>query len=357
MKRAPLTDLLRQRLQSAGADPEKVVVFEATALNTLPVRKRHPLYKGAVHTHDFLTQMRDTLNAESLPLQTMHNSEVLPLGRAFFGDVIGSELRVLFWVDSTHTDIINMIENGTIDQVSVSVMPKAALCSTCGFDFFGPNASYEHIWSATDPEGHTMGEDGHHLMISQLDRWFELSLVGQGGIKGARIQKTSEARLAADGSAASMLTLLLSSADLTSENNPMDLKELVQQLTDEKVKNLALTSERDKLVAERDAAVAARDEAVSALGAKDTELTTSKAEVTRLSAFSGAVDALKDIATHVLTISGRVTDSAPEKIEDIVTLVKGVKLSLPTSQTDPAHRSGSDQEIVKLSSNAFKRAH
>jgi hypothetical protein len=356
MKRVPLTDLLRQRLQTAGADPEKVVVFEATALNTLPVRKRHPLYKDAVHTLDFMTQMRDALNAESLPLQTMHNDQVLPLGRAFFGDVVGSELRVLFWVDSTHADIINLIENGTIDQVSVATLPKAALCSTCGFDFFGPNASFDNIWSATDPEGHTMGENGHHLVISQLDRWFELSLVGQGGIKGARIQKSSEARLAADGSAASMLTLLLSSADLTSEKTSMDLKELVQQLTDEKAKNIALTSERDTLITERDAAVAARDEAVSALAAKDTELITSKAEVTRLSAFSGAVDALKDIAKHVLTISGRVTDSAPEKIEDIVTLVKGVKLSLPTSHTDPAHRSEGNEKVGQFSSGAFKSA-
>lgn len=352
MKQVTITDAIRQKLQNAGADPSNVVVFEATALNSLPVRKNHPLYKGAVHSRDFLNQMRDALNDESLPLQVMHNSEPLPIGRAFFGEVLdgqnGAELRVLFWVDTTHQSTIDLVNNGTVDQVSVSVLPKTALCSACGFDFFGPDASFDNIWTGSCPDGHVMGDNGNHLIMGQLDRWFELSLVGQGGIKGARISTSSDARLAADASAASMLTL-----NYSLENTKMDLSKLVQELTDAKAQNLVLENEKAALIAERDAAVAARDAAVADLSARDAELVTARADIVRLSANDTARAALNDVAQHVLTISGKVGDTIPEKVEDIVALVKSSKLSLPGATTSPSERP--DPKVVAFSSSAFKR--
>lgn len=353
MKQVPLTDSLRQKLQAAGADPTAVAVFEAIALNTLPVRKNHPLYKGATHSLPFLHQMSDALSKESLPLQIMHDGGDLPAGRVFYSEVIGTDLRVLFWVDTTNPDIIKQINNGTVDQVSVSLLPKSATCSMCGFDFFGPEATFDNIWSATCPNDHTMGENGAHVVMSELDRWFELSLVGQGGIAGAKISTTSEARLVADGSAASMLTLLLSSADLT-EKPKMELKELVENLADTRAQIIVLTNEKTVLASERDAAASARDAAVQSLSAAEAEVAALKEEIVKLSENAGAVDAIKDIAQHVLTISGRVADAVPEKLADIVTLVKSVKLSLPNASIHPADQP--TDERVQLSSAAFKRA-
>lgn len=353
MKQVAVTDSIRQKLQSAGADPAAVAVFEATALNTLPVRKNHPLYKGATHSLSFLHQMSEALSKETLPLQIMHDGGELPAGRVFYSEVLNNELRVLFWVDSTQADLIKQVDNGTIDQVSVSVLPKSAACSVCGFDFFGPDATFDNIWSGTCPNGHTMGEDGAHLLMDQLDRWFELSLVGQGGISGARISTQSEARLVADGSAASMLTLMLSSADLTEKPN-MELKELVENLAETRAQIIVLTNEKSVVVSERDAAIAARDTAVQSLSAFETEVAALKAEVAKLSANNGAADAIKDIAQHVLTISGRVSDTVPETLADIVTLVKSVKLSLPSPSSRAADHPSED--IVKLSAAAFKRA-
>ena len=48
MKRVTLTPELKQRMQATageGVDISKHAVYEATGLNTLPVRKEHPLYK------------------------------------------------------------------------------------------------------------------------------------------------------------------------------------------------------------------------------------------------------------------------------------------------------------------------
>lgn len=358
MKQVPLTDSLRQKLTSLGADASKVAVFEATALNTLPVRKNHPLYKGGVHTRGFLQSMMSALNEESLPLQTQHDSEPLPIGRVFLGEVLdnaqgGSELRVLFWVDQTHQATIDLINNGTVDQVSVSTLPKAAVCSKCGFNFLGEDASFDNIWTGTCPDDHTMGKDGAHVIMDQLDRWFELSLVGQGGIQGARISTSADARLVADGSAASFLTLSVSSADLVRplEKPKMDIDKLVNDLSDTRAQVIVLNNEKTSLVAERDAVrtdLSAKDAEVSRLTARVAELeATNTASVT-------ATAALADIAKHVLTISGRVSDAVPEKVEDIVTLVKGTKLSIAAPVATPAEAPDATA-AMRLNNGAFKR--
>ncbi|MEH3064950.1 MAG: hypothetical protein PGN33_20150, partial [Methylobacterium radiotolerans] len=221
MKQLPLNDDLRAKLKAAApdTDPEKVAVFEASALSTAPVRKKHPVYNGAVHTTNFLAQMMGELAKESRPLQIMHGSsdgDQLPIGRVFLGQISegtgvdgATELLTLFWIDNVHEDLIAKVNSGTIDQVSVAILGKSAKSSVTGFDFMGPDADIENIWGGVDDKGNRMGHDGAHVIVDELDAWFEMSLVGQGGAQGARI-KGNRLQLSASGQEVPSLTLELS---------------------------------------------------------------------------------------------------------------------------------------------------
>jgi hypothetical protein len=221
VKQLPLTDDLRAKLKTAApdTDPEKVAVFEAAALSTAPVRKKHPVYQGAVHTTNFLAQMLGELQKESRPLQIMHGSsdgDQLPIGRVFAGHISegtgvdgATELLTLFWIDNEHESLINKVNSGTIDQVSVAILGKSAKSNKTGFDFMGPDADLENIWLGIDDKGNKMGVDGAHVIVDELDAWFEMSLVGQGGAQGARI-KGSRLQLSASGQEVPSMTLELS---------------------------------------------------------------------------------------------------------------------------------------------------
>lgn len=371
MKQVPITGDILTRLQAAaGADVDvsNFAVFEATALNTLPVRKNHPLYKNGTHTRAFLNDMQKKLSGESLPLQIMHDSEPLPIGRIFFGEVLDgaemSELRSLFWIDKTHTDAINLVNNGTVDQVSVSVLPKTAKCNLCGFDFLGPKATYENIWSGACDDGHVMGDGAAHVTMDALDNWFEMSLVGQGGIPGATIKSRtgshfSDQRLAASGLDASMLTLTLSSSD--QEPPKMDLAALIAKTEENAVKIATLTAEKaaaDAKVVELTALVGTKDAEIATLTAsnagvaeKDTKITALEAEVVELST------AVVDTTKHVLALKGDATTQVADA-KAALPLLKEVTASMKLSFGGAAGRSadaGANQPVLKAS-NAFKRA-
>jgi hypothetical protein len=227
MKRIKLTPELKAKLQSAvgaGVDISKHAVYEAIGLNTKPVRKDHPLYKHGTHSATYLNQMADQVNKESLPLQVMHDGNALPIGRTFHGSTVagdaGPELRVLFWVDPANSAISDLIDSGTLDQVSVSTLAKDASCSSCGWNFLGADSTMERVFAGACLNGHQLGKDGAHVNMNNLDQWFEMSLVGRGGATGAFICSpdnsvlTNDFRLAASGKAASWLALTLSSKDL-----------------------------------------------------------------------------------------------------------------------------------------------
>lgn len=358
MKQVSLTDTLRSRLTAAGADPAKVVVFETVALNQLPIRKNHPLYKGAIHSRPILQEMADALNKESLPLQVQHDGSTLPFGRAFYGEVLdsnqggGAELRVLFWVDKTHSDKIEQIDAGTIDQVSVSVLPADATCSKCNYNFFAEDASIENIWSATCPDNHTIGVGGTHLNINKLASWFELSLVGKGGATGARISGPAETRLAADGSVAHPFALSLTLEQPKPERKNMadiDVNKLIADLSDARGNLLVANADRGRA----EATVASKDTEIASLTAKVAELTTKVAELEATKPEKGEAEfaALQTVAKHVLTLAGRVTDEVPADVDAIVELVKGLKLNVTSTATREAHLDGSDSTP---SSSAFK---
>src|SRR5690606_32972543 len=203
--------------------------------------KRHPLYNGSRVDRSMLLEMAAELGRETRPVQLMHDKDELPVGRVFHGEVVDqgteSELRVLFFLDPTANKEATKIEAGAIDQVSVSVLSKHIYNSVSGFDYLGPDATFEHIMSGTDPDGNTIGENGVYGRMVGLDQWFELSLVGMGGARNARIVSRDEShfgssyqKLAASGLDPNALVLVASTStrkqnmDLRSEEHTSELQ-------------------------------------------------------------------------------------------------------------------------------------
>jgi hypothetical protein len=202
MKQITLDDAGKAKLKAAvGADVnvDNLIVFKADALTSAPVRKKHPVYLGAVHSRSFLEQMAAEVNKESRPVQIMHhgaNDDQLPIGRVYSGQVLSGigpggtdALEVLFWIDKKHQDKVDLVNNGTVDQVSVAILGKEALSNKTGFDFMGPACDFfENFVEGKDDKGNIMGQNGAHVILNNLDEWFEMSLVGRGGATGARIK-------------------------------------------------------------------------------------------------------------------------------------------------------------------------
>lgn len=346
MKQVLKTPEIIDRLRSAvGADTsvENLAVFEAIALNTLPLRKKHPLYNKSVVDRGMLMEMAASLSQETLPVQIMHDSGVLPIGRVFYGQVIdtgsNSELRVLFFIDKeTDGESVKKVDNGTVDQVSVSVLSKHVYNSVSGFDYMGPDATFEHIFTGTDPDGNTLGENGVYGKMVGLDTWFEMSLVGKGGAQNARIVPRDQAhfgssyqKLAASGLDPNIFILAAST-----RNDEMDLTALVASLTDTKVE----LAQKVTAYATLEASVAAKDAQIATLttqladAAKPNEtLTAELAEVkTSLEAktteATAALTALKGVVKTVLTAAGKVDAPVPEAVAELEALLAETTTSL-----------------------------
>ncbi len=203
MKRIPLTAEITANLRrayGADADLSAMVVYEVVMANTNPIRKKG-LYEGARLQENTLNELVAAVNAESIPLLHSHNSENLAFGRVFFAARSYSEARALIALSSKeHPEMIDKLDSGTLDQVSIGLLPQHLNCSQCGFDYLGADATWENVMGQTCPEGHTIGVDGTHLKIDGVDMFYELSIVSQGGLQGARVVGSSDSmfsRLAA----------------------------------------------------------------------------------------------------------------------------------------------------------------
>jgi len=334
--------LLRKSLGD-GVDLDSIRVYEAIALNTQPLRKRHPLYKGSRADRSLLLEMAAELARESRPVHLMHDADEIPVGRVFHGEVIDygaeSELRVLFFLDPTANREATKIESGSIDQVSVSILPKHIYNSVSGFDYLGPDATFEHIMSGTDPDGNTLGENGVYGRIVGLDQWFELSLVGMGGARNARIVSRDEShfgssyqKLAASGLDPNALVLVASTS--TRKQN-MDLEKLVAQLTDAKVE----LSQKDSAITTLEAQVSEKDAKIAELTAQLEEASRPNEEVQKQIAdltakaetLDAAVEVLKGIATKVLTAAGKPAENLPDTVAELDALINETTEALAAS--------------------------
>ncbi|WP_454287251.1 hypothetical protein [Rhizobium arsenicireducens] len=333
MKQIEKTPRIRDLLTAsigAGQDLDALRVYEAIAFNTLPVRKQHPLYFGARADRTFLLEMAAELRRESRPVQIQHDSEPLPIGRVFHGELVDmgieSELRVLFFLDPTANAEATKIEAGTVDQVSVSVLAKKMLNSVSGFDYFGDDATIDNIWSGLDNDGNQIGKNGVYAQMVGLDKFFEMSLVGQGGAQNARIVSrdrshfgTSLDRLAASGMDPNSLVLTATSK----ETAKMDLSTLVADLTSKAVD--LTNSQRDLaastvVVATLTATVAERDASIVELTA---QLAAANNPAVALAAGERdeALAALKATAKTVLTKAGKLDVQVPETVTELAAVI------------------------------------
>lgn len=333
---------LKQAIGSS-ASVDNLAVFEAIALNNLPLRKRHPLYNGAVAQRSLLLEMALALESESRPLQIMHEGGLLPIGRVFYGrvvDGVDTELRVLFWVDKEHEDKIRQIDNGTIDQVSVGILPKQMICSADGFDFFGPDAGIENIFTGTTPDGHTVGENGVYCKMVGLEEFFEMSLVGQGGAQNARIVNSDQSQFSphikALAANVSLDRLALTATATTRDKPIMDIKELIAELRSTEKESMKHQIENEQLKASNTALTTERDDLKTKLAAASqsepaikTELDELKTKHTATEASLSAADAaLREICQKALAAAGQVDAKVPEALADVITKITETKVNL-----------------------------
>lgn len=373
-KTPEITAVLSQSV-GTSVNTENLAVYEAIAFNNRPVRKNHPLFKGAIADRSLLLEMAAALSVESRPVQIQHESESLPSGRAFHGKVVDkgaeSELRVLFFVDKSEASLMNKIDSGTVDQVSVSIIPKKMLNSKSGFDYLGAEATAENIWTGTDNDGNTIGKNGVHARMIGLDNWFELSLVGMGGAENARIVSHDESffgssyqKLAASGVDPSVFLL-----EASTESHTMDPKEFIDSITKLSADNATATASIATLTAsntalttkvgELETALAAAGKPDEALATTQADLTAKTEEVTTLTADNAAaVTALQGVAKAVLAASGKMDAEVPKTIAELTALINDTKVKLSAALVVDGKSEDTIDDVKKdapVSFAAFRR--
>lgn len=339
----------------AEFDTSKVSVFESIMLNLLPFSKRG-LFKGAVTTENTLRQMAAFARGGGfVPLHTLHEQGYeLPVGRVFDAEVVTNEsglpeLRGLFFIDNEHTKLVSGVDTGSIEEVSVGLASQHLNCSVCGFDYLGPEATSDNIWSLTCNNDHEIGVDGVHVIVSEMSRWLETSLVSLGAANNAKIVSRAKSllgkeeyeKLTASG-VTPEATVLFANHALTSPKPKtpepkMEIKELVTL-------NATLTGEK-----------AVADHKVVTLTAEKAELTTQltaeKAKVSELETKLAAVpaDAVKtkaDLDTAKNEVAAQLTYIRKEA--DRLCVAASVE-KLPETATFAELTASIDANRVKLS--------
>lgn len=266
-KRVQITQVIRDQISKntdGSVNADTVAVYECIAANTLPLSKRGTLFDKGRLTESLLNAMAEWVGAadqgKSVPLHALHaQGYELPIGRVFHGEALENsngnhELRLLFYVPLTETDIVSKLDSNVIDEVSVGVRPKHICCSECGWDYLSEEATFSNLWSQTCANEHEIGVDGIHTISSGLDNFMELSLVSKGAANNAKILSRTKQllgkeeynRLAASGSMPEITTLFLTAA----KDTHMDLTALVADLTTAKANVTVQASEITKLTAD-----------------------------------------------------------------------------------------------------------
>lgn len=248
-----------------GTDPNTVSVYEAISLNSLPINKPSGIFQGAVNPENTLRQMAAAVGthplASRVPVHTLHQQGYeLPVGQVFHGEFIPGlngmgEVRSLFFLPNTETDLIGKLDSGTINEVSVGIRYQHLNCSQCGWDYMGEDASMMNFYDTVCPNDHVIGVDGVHVICNGLDRWMEQSLVSLGAAQGAKIVPRTKSllgnesytALAASGIEPSATTLYASATP--SKEQDMDMKELISDLTTVKASVITKDAELATLAA------------------------------------------------------------------------------------------------------------
>lgn len=335
MKRLALTPELTQRIKGAvgeDVDPSGFAVFEAIAVNTHPLPgKDGTIFEKARLSSLTIRQMADSINGGNhLPLIANHDSEDIPKGRVFYAephvDASGEdELRVLFYLDSTEADTATKLDQGSLDEVSVSFLASQIMCSECDFDYRGPDASFTNLYERTCENGHQIGQDGVHARLVGLAVFTELSLVSRGAAKSAKILGRSQSKLAAPlqqlaarGFEVDRLFLQASKGE-----EDVDTTALMTQLTDAKADLKVSVAEVTTLKAANETLEVQVTELQGQVSTLTADLETAKAEnkaeelETANTELSEAKAVLGAMYVKLATAAGETDITAPESIAEL----------------------------------------
>lgn len=380
MKRLDLTPELLQLIKDrVGQDVnlDGIAVFETITLNTLPLPgKKGSFWEGAVATPLTLRQIADHINdGGHVPLMQDHDMSGSPKGRVFsaglsYAEDGSFEVRTLFYLDATETELASKIDAGTQDEVSITFLPTSYLCSECGYDYLGDDATMEHFWLRTCANGHLIGSDGVHVIMAGLASLTEVSVVARGaankpkivGRSASKLAPASAQRLAARGFEIDGLVVQAKLGE-----HQVDTSKLTADLIDAKTQVGVLTA----AATAHDAALTAANDRATGL---ETQLTAAQADVTRLEAelataneaskapeATAAVTWLTASLTKLLTAASKPTENLPTDVAGLTAAIdaetQGLTALIPAGG---ASQSGADNENETVrpavSLSAFKSA-
>jgi hypothetical protein len=341
MKRLELTPQLLQLIKDRVGDDvnlDGIAVFEAISLNNKPLPgKKGTLWEGAVATPLTLRQISDHIdNGGTIPLMLDHDLQTMPTGRVFDAGLDyaadGSfELRTLFYLSADDADLADKIDQGVIDEVSISFLPTSYLCSECGWDYLGEDADFfENLMARTCANGHTIGTDGVHVNMVGLADLIELSLVARGAASNPKIVGRSASKLApapAQRLAARGFEIDRLVCQASRGEDQVDVSKLTADLIDAKtqvgVLEAAAQSHETALTAANTRAgdletqLTAANEQISTL---TSERDTAREE-SRSDDAEAAVEWLKASLTKLLTAAGKSTENLPESVADLTAAI------------------------------------
>lgn len=369
-KRLTLTDTIKGYIRAAvgdDIDTNKVAVYESVAASTRPVNQSSTAYHGAKMTFGFLGEMAEHLKAESVPILTMHNGGMLPIGKVIHADVLATgddhDLNAMFYVEA-NSDYAEKIDLGIIDEVSVGALPEHAFCSECGFDYMAPGNEMS-FWFRECDKGHQIGQNGVHLRLTKLRSWKELSLVNKGasskpkilGEAQQRLAKQLPQKLAASGVDLTHTVLFCSSSQPTQEDPTMDLTALmaqVQTLASDKTRlelqhgqvSEQLTAAQAQ-VASLTAELTAANTKLNELNAGDAEakLATAEAQLSKLTEF------VKEQSTHAAVAAGLelAEDATVEARLDLLKTAQVKLAAIPRGGVAKGAEDDSDEQLLAAS--------
>lgn len=310
-----------QKHAGEGVDVSALPAWEGIVANNLPIQKKGHIWNGAVMQPSMLNGIADKINAGGAPFHTLHQQgDELPVGKVFHAQPMENEqglpeTRAMFYVTPTdsNADLIAGLDSGAIDVLSLGVAAKALLCSECGFDYLGPDASISNLYDQTCANGHEIGTDGTHLNLSGVDKLYELSAVSQGAIQGSKIVPGSKARMQLAATAdnkSPILFLSIKEPRLMADKSDPTILELAGQVSTANVALAAATANVATLTASVTALTADKTALTAQVATLTTENTTLKAtpDATKLAAetasLMGATTFLKAQATKALTATG-----------------------------------------------------
>lgn len=369
MKQLPRTAELDQKLRASyGPDAEiaNLAVWEVVLANQSALRKSGGIFQGARLEPSLISEIVAAVNAESVPLQLSHDTQPMPVGRVFAAMDRNGEARGLIAVDKVvHADLAAKLDSGTIDQVSIGVVPNHIRCSACGFDFAAPGKLL-NLMTLTCENDHVVGQGGVFTRLSSLKSLFETSLVGQGAVKGARVVGPSDSafqnnqRLAASAGDAAFALYLTA----TPQEETMELKDVLAQLSSVTTEKALVDAQVLSLTSQLEAATAQATELQTQLQAASTattELATTKTALTAATEDrDAALAALRTEATKILTACGKadqVDALAAKSVAEVIAVIDEHRAQfaamIPAGGAANA-ADASTQAAVRASTSAFR---